>query len=115
MHPAASREWYDMMECMGEVGCMPMSEAAQHLFIYFGCAACCSFLPAMPSSPKLADVGFTRNKAKGDGDCYPLSAMAGFEISATAARQPFYWLAPAPAPAPAPGFGQRQDDDLSVH
>ena len=36
----------------------------------------------------LADVGFSKSKAKGDGDCYPLSAMAGFEITPSAARSP---------------------------
>ena len=37
---------------------------------------------------QLADVGFSRSKAKGNGDCFPLSAMAGFEISVPAAQQP---------------------------
>ena len=36
----------------------------------------------------LADVGFSKSKAKGNGDCFPLSAMAGFEITASAARMP---------------------------
>jgi hypothetical protein len=36
----------------------------------------------------LADVGFSKSKALGNGDCYPLSAMAGFEITASAARNP---------------------------
>jgi hypothetical protein len=36
----------------------------------------------------LADVGFSKSKAKGNGDCYPLSAMAGFEISRHDARMP---------------------------
>ena len=48
-------------------------------------------LPPIPQAEvnaQLADVGFTKSKAKGNGDCYPLSAVAGFEISATAARQP---------------------------
>ena len=48
-------------------------------------------LPPIPQAEvnaQLADVGFTKSKSKGNGDCYPLSAMAGFEISATAARQP---------------------------
>ena len=48
-------------------------------------------LPPTPQAEvnaQLADVGFTKSKAQGNGDCYPLSAMAGFEISATAARQP---------------------------
>ena len=48
-------------------------------------------LPPIPQAEvnaQLADVGFTKSKAKGNGDCYPLSTMAGFEISATAARQP---------------------------
>ena len=36
----------------------------------------------------LADVGFSKSKALGNGDCYPLSVMAGFEISASAARNP---------------------------
>ena len=48
-------------------------------------------LPPIPQAQlnaQLADVGFTRSKANRNGDCYPLSAMAGFEISATAARQP---------------------------
>ena len=48
-------------------------------------------LPSIPQAEfnaQLADVGFTKSKAKGNGDCFPLSAMAGFEISATAARQP---------------------------
>ena len=37
---------------------------------------------------KLNDINFTRSGARGNGDCYPLSAMAGFEISASAARAP---------------------------
>ena len=48
-------------------------------------------LPPTPQAEvnaQLADVGFTKSKAQGNGDCYPLSTMAGFEISATAARQP---------------------------
>ena len=48
-------------------------------------------LPPIPQAEvnaQLADAGFTKSKAKGNGDCYPLSAMAGFEISATTARQP---------------------------
>ena len=48
-------------------------------------------LPPIPQADvnaQLADVGFAKSKAKGNGDCYPLSVMAGFEISATAARQP---------------------------
>ena len=36
----------------------------------------------------LADRSFTRSTARGNGDCYPLSAMAGFEISVTAAKVP---------------------------
>ena len=48
-------------------------------------------LPPLPQAElyaQLADVGFSKSKAKGNGDCYPLSVMAGFEISAAAARQP---------------------------
>ena len=48
-------------------------------------------LPPIPQAAvnaQLAEVGFTKAKANGNGDCYPLSAVAGFEISATAARQP---------------------------
>ena len=37
---------------------------------------------------QLADVGFSKSKAKGNGDCYPLSVMAGFEITAAAALRP---------------------------
>ena len=37
---------------------------------------------------QLGEVGFTRSKAEGAGDCYPLSVMAGFEITAKAAREP---------------------------
>ena len=37
---------------------------------------------------KLNEINFTRSGARGNGDCYPLSAMAGFEISASAARAP---------------------------
>ena len=37
---------------------------------------------------RLASIGFTRSAARKNGDCYPMSAMAGFEISATAAKQP---------------------------
>eukprot|EP00966_Prymnesium_polylepis_P334485 7389864-Prymnesium_polylepis.1 len=37
---------------------------------------------------RLASIGFTRSSARGNGDCYPMSVMAGFEISATAAKQP---------------------------
>jgi hypothetical protein len=37
---------------------------------------------------QLATAGFDRSSAKGNGDCFPLSAMAGFEISKTAARVP---------------------------
>jgi hypothetical protein len=36
----------------------------------------------------LADVGFTRSTARGNGDCFVLSAMAGFEIPAAAAKEP---------------------------
>jgi hypothetical protein len=48
-------------------------------------------LPPIPQADvnaQLAEVCFTKSKAKGNGDCFPLSAMAGFEITATAARQP---------------------------
>mmetsp|Transcript_62529 Transcript_62529/g.171729 ORF Transcript_62529/g.171729 Transcript_62529/m.171729 type:complete len:756 (+) Transcript_62529:406-2673(+) len=37
---------------------------------------------------KLNEINFTRSGARGKGDCYPLSAMAGFEISSSAARAP---------------------------
>ena len=37
---------------------------------------------------QLADIGFARSAASKNGDCYPLSAMAGFEIPAYAARNP---------------------------
>ena len=37
---------------------------------------------------QLGGVGFTRSEAKGDGDCYPLGVMAGFEITAEEACQP---------------------------
>jgi hypothetical protein len=37
---------------------------------------------------QLSQVGFTRSSASRNGDCYPLSAMAGFEITAAAARNP---------------------------
>eukprot|EP00966_Prymnesium_polylepis_P294819 6808300-Prymnesium_polylepis.1 len=33
-------------------------------------------------------VGFARSSADNNGDCYPLSAMAGFKITAAAARKP---------------------------
>lgn len=36
----------------------------------------------------LADVSFSRSTAKRNGNCLPLSAMAGFEISAKDAQQP---------------------------
>eukprot|EP00966_Prymnesium_polylepis_P040165 931835-Prymnesium_polylepis.1 len=48
-------------------------------------------LPPVPVNQlmgSLADAGFTRSTARGNGDCYLLSAMAGFEISATAAKVP---------------------------
>ena len=48
-------------------------------------------LPPVPTAEfatQLEDVGFARGSARGNGDCYPLSAMAGFEISASAARTP---------------------------
>ena len=47
-----------------------------------------SAVPLAELNARLADVGFSRNKAKGNGDCYVLSAMAGFEISSAAARVP---------------------------
>ena len=37
---------------------------------------------------QLEGVGFARSSADINGDCFPLSAMAGFEITATAARKP---------------------------
>eukprot|EP00966_Prymnesium_polylepis_P305197 7052907-Prymnesium_polylepis.1 len=36
----------------------------------------------------LEGVGFARSSADNKGDCFPLSAMAGFEITAAAARNP---------------------------
>ena len=36
----------------------------------------------------LEGVGLARSSADNNGDCYPLSAMAGFEITAAAARKP---------------------------
>ena len=48
-------------------------------------------LPPIPFATikaQLANAGFSKAKANGNGDCYPLSVMAGFEIAATAARQP---------------------------
>ena len=37
---------------------------------------------------QLEELGFSKAKAAGDGDCYILSVMAGFEIDAKAARRP---------------------------
>ena len=37
---------------------------------------------------QLGELGFARSGASKNGDCYPLSAMAGFEIPAYAARNP---------------------------
>ena len=37
---------------------------------------------------QLGEIGFARSGASKNGDCYPLSAMAGFEIPAYAARNP---------------------------
>ena len=37
---------------------------------------------------QLGDVGITKSKAEGAGDCYPLSVMAGFEIAATLVESP---------------------------
>ena len=37
---------------------------------------------------QLEGVGFARSSADKNGDCFPLSAMAGFEITAAAARKP---------------------------
>eukprot|EP00966_Prymnesium_polylepis_P269178 6218314-Prymnesium_polylepis.1 len=37
---------------------------------------------------QLEGVGFARSSAENNGDCYPLSAMAGVEITAAAARKP---------------------------
>jgi len=45
-------------------------------------------IPFVTMEAQLGDVGFTRSEAKGDGDCYPLSVMAGFEITAEEACQP---------------------------
>ena len=45
-------------------------------------------VPFATVKAQLGDVGFSKAKANGNGDCYPLSAMAGFEITARAARQP---------------------------
>jgi len=45
-------------------------------------------IPVATIKAQLGEVGFTRSKAKGAGDCYPLSVMAGFEITAKAAREP---------------------------
>jgi len=45
-------------------------------------------IPVVTMEAQLGGVGFTRSEAKGDGDCYPLSVMAGFEIAAEEACQP---------------------------
>eukprot|EP00966_Prymnesium_polylepis_P017793 410233-Prymnesium_polylepis.1 len=37
---------------------------------------------------QLEGVGFARSRADNNGDCYPLSAMAGFEMTAAAACNP---------------------------
>ena len=49
-----------------------------------------SHIPAAELTANLNGIDFDRSSARGNGDCYPLSAMAGFEISAsaTAARAP---------------------------
>ena len=45
-------------------------------------------IAATDLTTQLADIGFARSAASKNGDCYPLSAMAGFEIPAYAARNP---------------------------
>ena len=45
-------------------------------------------IPLATIKAQLGDVGFSKAKANNNGDCYPLSVMAGFEITAKAARKP---------------------------
>ena len=37
---------------------------------------------------QLADVGFSKGKSRRNGDCFPMSAMAGFEITTATANNP---------------------------
>ena len=45
-------------------------------------------IPVATMKAQLGDVGITKSKAEGAGDCYPLSVMAGFEIAATLVESP---------------------------
>ena len=45
-------------------------------------------IPVATVKAQLGDVGITKSKAEGAGDCYPLSVMAGFEIAATLVESP---------------------------
>ena len=56
-----------------------------------GCAQTGTMVAGVPLeefTSKLRALGFDRSQALGEGDCFPLSAMAGFELSETEARDP---------------------------